>query len=46
MVGYGCAPANAMPLVKEAAKYITAARGGEGVIREVVETLELRRYDR
>lgn len=46
MVGYGCAPANAMPLVKEAAKYITVAKGGEGVIREVVETLELRYYDR
>lgn len=37
LVGYGCAPADAMPLVKAAAKYVTAAKGGEGVIREVVE---------
>ena len=39
MVGYGCAPADAMPQVKTAAKYITKAYGGEGVIREVVEMI-------
>lgn len=39
MVGYGCAPADAMPCVKAAAKYVTAAKGGEGVIREVVEKI-------
>ena len=39
MVGYGCAPADAMPEVKAAARYVTRARGGEGVIREVVEKL-------
>ena len=35
-VGYGCCPANAMPEVKAVAKYVTNAKGGEGVIREVV----------
>lgn len=39
MVGFGCCPTDAMPEVKEAAKYITNAKGGEGVIREVVELL-------
>ncbi|MBQ9761948.1 MAG: N-acylneuraminate cytidylyltransferase [Oscillospiraceae bacterium] len=39
MVGYGCAPADAMPQVKAAAKYVTTAKGGEGVIREVVEKI-------
>ena len=39
MVGYGCAPADAMPQIKAAAKYVTTAKGGEGVIREVVETI-------
>lgn len=38
-VGYGCAPADAMPQIKAAAKYVTAAKGGEGVIREVVEKI-------
>lgn len=39
LVGYGCCPADAMPQVKEVAKYITKAKGGEGVIREVVEKI-------
>lgn len=39
LVGYGCCPADAMPQVKEVAKYITQAKGGEGVIREVVEKI-------
>ncbi|MCD7771222.1 MAG: N-acylneuraminate cytidylyltransferase [Oscillospiraceae bacterium] len=39
MVGFGCVPANAMPQVKSAADYVTKAKGGEGVIREVVERL-------
>ncbi len=37
--GYGCCPADAMPQVKEVAKYITKAKGGEGVIREVVNKI-------
>ena len=39
MVGFGCCPADAMPEVKEAAKYVTKAKGGEGVIRELVRIL-------
>lgn len=35
-VGYGCCPADAISEVKEVATYVTKARGGEGVIREVV----------
>lgn len=38
-VGYGCCPADAMPEVKKAAKYVAKAKGGEGVIREIVENL-------
>lgn len=39
MVGYGCCPADAMPQVRDAARYVTKAKGGEGVIREVVENM-------
>lgn len=39
MVGYGCCPADAMPQVRDVAKYVTKAKGGEGVIREVVEAI-------
>ena len=39
MVGYGCCPSDAMPQVKEAAKYVTNAKGGEGVIREIVDII-------
>lgn len=35
-VGYGCCPADAVPEVKDAADYVTSAKGGEGVIREVI----------
>ena len=38
-VGYGCCPADAMPEVKAVAKCITHAKGGEGVIREVVKEI-------
>ena len=37
LVGYGCAPSDAMPQAKQAADYVTKAKGGEGVIREVIE---------
>lgn len=37
MVGLGCCPADAIPQVKQAADYVAQAKGGEGVIREVVE---------
>lgn len=39
MVGFGCCPADAVPQVKAAAKYVAAAKGGEGVIREMIERL-------
>lgn len=39
LVGYGCCPADAMPQLRKAAKYITIAKGGEGVIREVAERI-------
>ena len=37
--GLAIAPANARPEVKRAAHYVTAASGGRGAIREVVELL-------
>ena len=39
VVGYGCCPADAMPQVQKEAKYITKAKGGCGVIREVAEQI-------
>lgn len=36
-VGFSCCPADAMPQVKEIANFITKTKGGEGVIREIVE---------
>lgn len=36
-VGYGCCPADAIQIIKQSADYITNAKGGDGVIREVVE---------
>lgn len=39
MVGVSCCPANAISQVKQVAQIITHTRGGEGVIREVVEIL-------
>lgn len=36
-VGYGCCPFDAVPEVKAVADYITTAKGGEGVIREVIQ---------
>lgn len=37
LVGLGCCPADAIPQVKEVAKYIAKTKGGEGVIREIVD---------
>lgn len=42
-VGYGCCPADAMPQVKAVADYVTAAKGGEGVIREIADRLYIGR---
>ena len=41
IVGYGCAPADAIDEVKSVAKYITKANGGEGVIREITDRIVL-----
>lgn len=35
IVGLGCCPADAIPEVRNAAKYVAKAKGGEGVIREI-----------
>ena len=39
LVGLGCCPADASVAVKDVADYVTKAKGGEGVIREVVEMI-------
>lgn len=39
LVGYGCASADAMPQAKNAAKYVTVSKGGQGVIREVSDRI-------
>lgn len=36
IVGFGCAPADAVPQAKAVARYVSKVRGGEGVIREVI----------
>lgn len=38
-VGLGCCVADANPQIKEAARYITKSKGGEGAIRELVDML-------
>jgi len=37
LVGFSCCPADALPQIRKAAGYITESKGGEGVIREIVE---------
>lgn len=37
--GLKAAPADAMPQVKKAADYVTKARGGQGVLREIVDKI-------
>lgn len=39
LVGLGCCPADACSKVREVADYITKAKGGEGVIREVTDKI-------
>lgn len=36
-VGFGCCPADAVASVKNCADFVTDARGGDGVIREIVD---------
>ncbi len=39
MVGLGCCPADAVESVKSVASFVTQARGGKGVIREVADKI-------
>lgn len=39
IVGFGCAPADALPQVKEVADFVTNAKGGNGVIREIADII-------
>ena len=36
-VGLACAPKNAVPEIKEIAKYISPKKGGKGCVRDVIE---------
>lgn len=38
-VGYGCCPANATSSVKKVVNYVAKTKGGDGVLREVVDLL-------
>lgn len=38
-VGWGCCVANAIMSVKQAAKYISKARGGSGAVREIIDQI-------
>ncbi len=38
-VGWGCAPADAIPQVRKVARIVTEAEGGKGVIREIVDMI-------
>lgn len=38
-VGLGCCPADAVKSVRKVSKYITTAKGGEGVVREIADIL-------
>jgi N-acylneuraminate cytidylyltransferase len=38
-VGFGCAVNDAMQSVKDAANYVTRAKGGQGAVREVIELI-------
>jgi 3-deoxy-D-manno-octulosonate 8-phosphate phosphatase (KDO 8-P phosphatase) len=44
-VGLSVAVANAVPEVRAAARYVTAARGGSGAVRELAEAVLRRRGD-
>lgn len=38
-VGFSAAPADAMPAVRDAVRYVCTTRGGEGVVREVADLI-------
>jgi 3-deoxy-D-manno-octulosonate 8-phosphate phosphatase (KDO 8-P phosphatase) len=37
MAGISCAPADAVPAIRDIAKYISPCKGGEGCARDVIE---------
>jgi len=39
MVGFGCSVSDGISEVKEAARYVTKAKGGEGALREVADLI-------
>lgn len=39
LVGFGCCVEDAMTIIKQSAKYITKAKGGQGAVREVAELI-------
>ena len=42
LAGLGCCPSDAIPQVIELADFVTKAKGGEGVIREVIRVLGIK----
>lgn len=45
LVGLPAAPQNAVPLVKNFAKFVTNAHGGEGAVRELIDYILTNNYD-
>lgn len=45
IVGYPAAPQNAVPLVKNFAKFVSNANGGEGAVRELIDHILAEKYD-
>ena len=37
IVGFPCAPQNAVPLVKKTVRFVASSNGGEGAVREIIE---------
>ena len=47
IVGFPCAPRNAVPLVKKTVRFVASSNGGEGAVREIIEEIlqKQRNYD-
>jgi 3-deoxy-D-manno-octulosonate 8-phosphate phosphatase (KDO 8-P phosphatase) len=47
IVGFPCAPQNAVPLVKKTVRFVASSNGGEGAVREIIEEIlqKQRNYD-
>ncbi|MEK3857191.1 KdsC family phosphatase [Cytobacillus sp. FSL H8-0458] len=44
-VGFPAAPNNAVPYVKEQVKYVSLLKGGEGAVRDIIESILQEQYD-